>query len=116
MDGLFERLRRDGIGVAVAMVVGAVIWTRGWRVPAGVAGGVVLAAVSVFSIGSSITELSSRAGRALLKMVFRYALLAFLAYVMIARLRLPPVALIAGVSCGPIAVAIEAARLLARRR
>src|SRR3970040_1816046 len=43
-------------------------------------------------------SVARRAGQAILKVAGRYALLAFLAYVMIARLRLPPLGLIAGAS------------------
>ena len=47
----------------------------------------------------------------LAKLVFRYALLALLAYVMIARLRLHPLGLLAGASSVPAAVTLEALRL-----
>jgi hypothetical protein len=48
----------------------------------------------------------------LLKLAGRYALLGFLAYVMIARLRLPPLGLMAGVSSVAVAAAIEAIGLI----
>ena len=51
---------------------------------------------------------------ALGKMVGRYALLAVLAYVMIARLRLHPVGLVVGASSLVVAATVEAARWLAR--
>lgn len=47
-----------------------------------------------------------------LKLTVRYALLGFGAYVMIARLRLPPLGLLAGASSIVAAVAVEAVRLL----
>jgi hypothetical protein len=56
------------------------------------------------------------AGRAAVKIVVRYALLAFLAYVMIARLRLPPLGLMAGVSSVAAAAGIEVVRLLWKKR
>jgi hypothetical protein len=50
-----------------------------------------------------------------LRIVGRYALLGFLAYVMIARLRLPPLGLIAGASSVVAAATIEAVRLLLKK-
>jgi len=52
---------------------------------------------------------------AVLATVGRYALLGFLAYVMIARLRLHPVGLLAGASSFVAAVSIETLRLLIRK-
>ena len=52
---------------------------------------------------------------AVLRFVGRYALLGFLAYVMIARLRLPPLGLLAGASSFAAAAFIEAVRLLAKK-
>ncbi len=54
------------------------------------------------------------AGRALLKLTGRYALLALLAYVMIARLRLHPVGLIVGASSLVASASLEAVRVLTR--
>jgi hypothetical protein len=115
MGDLLGRLRRHAMIIAVLLIAAAAILRPGWAAPAGVAGGALLSAISVVSISTSIEQMSSRPVLAVLKMAGRYALLAFLAYVMIARLRLPPLALIAGVSSLPIAVAIEAARLLTRK-
>lgn len=52
---------------------------------------------------------------AALKVSGRYALLALLAYVMIARLRLHPVGLMAGASSAVVAVSVEAVRFLAKK-
>jgi hypothetical protein len=49
------------------------------------------------------------------KVAARYALLALLAYVMIARLRLPPLGLLAGASSVVAAVSIEAIRFLVNK-
>jgi hypothetical protein len=46
------------------------------------------------------------------RIAIRYALLAFLAYVMISRLRLHPLGLLAGASSVVAAVSVEAVRLL----
>lgn len=56
------------------------------------------------------------ARRVVLKLAGRYALLGFLAYVMIARLRLHPVGLLAGASSVAAAAFVEAARFLAKHR
>jgi hypothetical protein len=55
-------------------------------------------------------------GAAVVKLAGRYALLALLAYVMIARLRLHPLGLLAGASSVVAAAAVEAARLLTKNR
>ena len=51
----------------------------------------------------------------LVKLALRYALLALLAYVMIARLRLHPLGLMAGASSVVAAVSIEAVRVLLKK-
>jgi hypothetical protein len=53
--------------------------------------------------------------RIVFQLAGRYALLGFMAYVMIARLRLPPVWLLAGASSIVAAVAVEAARFLVKK-
>lgn len=118
-DRLLDHLEISAIVCCAALTVGALAFTRAgvWNA-CGVLGGGLLGAISLLSIRGSVEDLTSgsggrpRAGRALAKMTLRYALLGFLAYVMIARLRLPSLGLIAGVSSVPAAVAVEAARLL----
>src|SRR5436190_23136557 len=96
------------------MTAAAVAIARDWRAGAAVIGGGLLIGVSFLSIAGGVDDVAARrrAGRAVLKIAGRYALLAFLAYVMIARLRLPPLGLIAGASSLAAAAAIEAIRLL----
>ena len=67
--------------------------------------------------GAPQTSTSPRRGPVLTgaKVAGRYALLGFLAYVMIARLRLPPLGLLAGASSIVAAVAVEAVRLLMKK-
>lgn len=124
-DTLLDRLQLYGVVCCAALTIGAFVFTRAglWNA-CGVLGGGLLAAISFVSIRSGIEGLlrglqerssTPRAGRSLVKLVLRYALLGFLAYVMIARLRLPPLGLVAGVSSVPAAVLIEAARLLWKR-
>src|SRR4051812_47294568 len=88
-----------------------------------VIGGGALAAASYVAIQSGVSALVDRVivtgsppRRAALrwtviKLTGRYALLGFGAYVMIARLRLPPLGLLAGASSIVAAVAVEAVRL-----
>ena len=91
----------------------------GWRA-ALVAGGAALIGVSYWAIRTGVSGLADAAidaaGRdarhvaRLLSLVLRYALLAGLAYVMIARLRLPPIGLLIGASVMVVAAALELVR------
>lgn len=114
-DDLLVRVRRTAIVVCLVMtVIAFAVHPAGWRAAAGVLGGGLLIAISFQSIKGGAEDLSVRrsAFRALVKLVGRYALLGFLAYVMIARLRLPPVPLMAGASSVVAAALVEAVRLL----
>lgn len=116
-DVLLDRLERTATVCCAAMAAVALAVTRGnWWAAAAVVGGGALVGISFYSIRSGIEDLMTprraRNARVLLKMVGRYALLGFLAYVMIARLRLPPLGLVAGASSVTAAVALETARLL----
>jgi hypothetical protein len=90
------------------------VYPGGWRAAAAVLGGGLISEISFLSIRGGLDDMAARrrGGRAVLKIAGRYALLAFLAYVMIARLRLPPFGLIAGASSVVAATAVEAVRLL----
>ena len=109
------------------MAVAAFAATGRVRAPLGVLGGGLLIAVSYWTIGSGVTALVDLAARprdggrperpprlawTVTKVAGRYALLALLAYVMIARLRLHPLGLLAGASSVVAAAAVEALRLL----
>ena len=114
------------------MAVAALALTRGrpGAALAVLAGGLLLAVsyVSMKStIGSAAVLLSPRASPEgaprrpriawiALKMAGRYALLTLLAYVMIARLRLHPLGLLAGVSSVVAAASIEAIRLQLQKK
>ena len=100
--------------VAVAFLV----YPGGWRAAAAVLGGGLLSEISFLSIRGGLDDMAARrrGGRAVLKIAGRYALLGFLAYVMIARLRLPPLGLIAGASSVVAAAGAEALRLIAKKR
>jgi hypothetical protein len=111
---MIDRLQRNGVIACLVMTVVAAVLARNFAAPAAVLGGGLLVGISFMSIRGGVEDLSMRrrASLALLKMVGRYALLGFLAYVMIARLRLPPVALMAGASSVVAAAVVEAVRLL----
>ena len=113
-EDLLARLQRNALICGAVMTALALAITGDWRAGLAVAGGGVLIATSFLSIRGGIDDLAARrrAGRAVLKIAGRYALLAFLAYVMIARLRLPPLGLIAGASSVVAATVVEAVRLL----
>jgi hypothetical protein len=112
--GLIHRVQRNAIVACLVMAAIAGVVTRDLAAPAGVLGGGLIVGISFLSIRGGVEDLAARrrAGLALLKLVGRYALLGFLAYVMIARLRLPPLALMAGASSVVAAAVVEAVRLL----
>jgi hypothetical protein len=75
-------------------------------------------AASVGALGRNAPEGGARPPRVasiVLKVFARYALLLLFAYVMIARLRLPPLGLLAGASSVVAAASAEAVRVLLRR-
>jgi hypothetical protein len=113
-DDPIQRLQREALVSCLVMAVAAMAIARTWWAGVAVLGGGLLIATSFLSIRGGLEGLSGggRVGRAALKITARYALLAFLAYVMIARLRLPPLGLIAGASSVVAAAALEAGRLL----
>lgn len=132
-DPLLRRVERTAALACVAMVAIALAMSRGRPGPAlAVIGGWLLIEIAYRSIVSGIdvmiagitgvgVPVERRARRrqvmvAVLKLAGRYALLGFLAYVMIARLRLHPLGLIAGASSVVVAVTIEAIRLLVQKK
>lgn len=119
-DDLLRRLERRA-GLFGIVGVAAALWLPGGgaRLAAGVAGGALLTATSYWAIKRGVTGLSDavlargvrpHSARALGVLVLRYALLAGMAYVMIARLRLHPIGLLCGASVIPLAVAAEVLR------
>src|SRR5258708_36308788 len=97
-------------------VVAAAAARSAWSAAA-VLGGGLLIGISFWSIASAVDDLAAtrRASFTLFAVAGRYALLAFLAYVMIARLRLPPLGLIAGASSFAVAAALESVILLRKK-
>src|SRR5688572_2172044 len=112
------------------MTVGALFVPPRPQLAIGVAGGAFLVGFSYWTLKRSVTALAALVARApdagsktrgnaaseLWKLVLRYALLALLAYVMIARLRLHPWGLLAGASSIVAGVSLEAVRLVIRTR
>ena len=122
-DPLIQRIGRGAVIICLmGAAAAALVW--GWRVAAGVLGGGGLAAISFYTLGHGVSAIvlaatgggsSRRAVTAtLLKLVLRYALLGFLAYVMIARLRLHPIGLLVGASSVAAAAFVETVRLFVK--
>jgi len=125
-----RRIERDSVVACAVLAAAAAVLTRRLDAPLGVLGGGALVAISYRGIKAGIAALvdaseasgreasgpGSRAGGAgkvavgLVKFFTRYAILAAVAYVIMARLRLPPVAVFAGASSLVIAVTFEALR------
>jgi hypothetical protein len=114
-DPLLRRIERDAVIVCGIMAVLAAVASRDRLGAAlGVAGGGVLAWISYRGIKGGIDALvaatAGAAARGLVKFFTRYGILAAVAYVIMARLRLPPVAVVAGASSLVIAIMLEAGR------
>jgi len=125
-DRTVSRVERTAWYTCAGMVVGAFVLSGGDPAPAvAVLGGGALIALAYWSLKGAVSVLEPPAGSgsssrrasaaAILKIAGRYALLGFLAYVMIARLRLHPVGLLAGATSFVAAVSIETLRLLIRK-
>jgi hypothetical protein len=130
VDPLLRRLERTAWIACLLMALAAFVISRGqWRPVFGVLGGGLLIAVSYRTIVVGVSGLFERVarpagaagaplpgvGKTAVLVVFRYALLALLAYVMIARLRLHPLGLLAGASSVVAAAAVEAFRLFTKK-
>ena len=125
-DGLLRRIEITAAIICGIFAAIALILARGRPGPAiAVIAGGALVAVSYYTIKSATDgiiaiaaggEDAARARRrfawTVARVALRYALLAFLAYVMISRLRLHPLGLLAGASSVVAAVSVEALRLL----
>jgi hypothetical protein len=113
-----RQFERDALVACLVMAAaGAVV--GGVRAGAGVLGGGALAALSYLGLKAGVIGgIGQGAGRgmALVKFFTRYAILAVAAYVMLARLRLPPWAVAAGVSSLVVALAAAVARTFGSSR
>ena len=116
-DDLLARVQRDA-AIACALAAAIALVAGGWRAALAVLGGGVLTGLSFLSLRGALdpTAVRRRIGFAVLRIAGRYALLGFLAYVMIARLRLTPLGLIAGASSVPAAAMIQAVRFMLKNK
>ena len=115
-----RRVERDGIIACALMAAAAWAIARGAvAAPLGVLGGGALAWISYRGIKGGIDAVAyagtggwtvRKRAFGLVKFFTRYAILAVAAYVIMARLRLPPLAVFAGASSLVVAVAVEAGR------
>ena len=114
---LLARVQRDA-AIACALAAAIALALGGWRAGAAVLGGGLLTGLSFVSLRSALDPGAARrrVGLTVLRIAGRYALLGFLAYVMIARLRLPPLGLIAGASSVPAAALIQAVRFMLKKK
>ena len=134
MTSLLARVERLALVFTAALTAVASVAPGGgpWAA-AGVLGGALLAAVSYWAIKRGVTGIANailrqpvvrraddgasrrtRTPRGFLMFVVRYAMLAVLAYVMIARLRLPPIWLLGGASVMAVAAAVTLLRGIRR--
>src|SRR5689334_18570606 len=116
-DPLLRRVERNGVvACGVMAVIAAVLSSDRLAAALGVAAGGLLAWISYRGIKGGIDALGGGGGTrmrvsvGLVKFFTRYGILAAVAYVIMARVRLPPVAVIAGASSLVIAVMLEAGR------
>lgn len=111
---MLARVARRALVISAVFTAAALV-TAGVNAAIGVVGGAALALMSFLMLKRGTARMADpsagQAGRgsALGLIVVRYALLAFAAYVMIARLRLHPIGLLVGASSIAAAIAVEAA-------
>ena len=128
-DPTLRGVERNALVIGALMTLAA-CFLRPWPdLALGVIGGALLVGFSYWSLKSGVSAMAavlSPAGadgararvnmrRELAKLVLRYALLALLAYVMIARLRLHPWGLLAGASSVVAGVSLQALLLVVRK-
>ncbi len=128
-DPTLRAVERNSLITGVVISMAALLVPPRPHVALGAAAGAALAFFSYWSLKRGVSMLAAlmvndpatsekqrpHTGRELRNLVFRYALLALLAYVMIARLRLHPLGLLAGASSVVAAVSVEAVRLLVKK-
>ena len=133
-DPTLRGVERNSLLIAAALTAAA-CFVRPWPdVALGVIGGALLVGFSYWSLKSGVSTLvrrmtaigspaaekekekkDAKLPRELAKLTLRYALLALLAYVMIARLRLHPWGLLAGASSVVAGVSLQAVLLLVKK-
>jgi hypothetical protein len=122
---MLGRVERNAVVACVALAAAACVIGKGrLDVPLGVFAGGALVAISYYGIKSGVTAFTGAGDDAaggkgrtvarLVKFFTRYAILAVAAYVIMARLGLPPLAVFAGASSLVVAVMLEALRPVRR--
>ena len=120
-DATLSRIARNAVVISAVFTAGALV-VSGVKAAVGEVGGAALSLMSFLLLKRGAARLADPGasapskGRAGAFVVLRYALLAFAAYVMIARLRLHPLGLIVGASSIVTAAAVEAPAALSGRR
>ena len=113
-DSFVRRFERDAVVIGLVLAGGALIWPGGGlRLAGAVAGGWGLAAIGYWGARGAVygAVLGRKPGVwTLVKFFTRYAILAALAYVMLARLRVSPVGLTVGASWPVVAACAATAR------
>ncbi|MPZ21107.1 MAG: hypothetical protein GEV06_24885 [Luteitalea sp.] len=121
-DRVVERIGRGALAACLLLTVAAWLLSNA-SIAVGVLGGGLISGLSLWTIRSSVGALMTTgtgrarrgsAGRRLFGLAGRYALLGFLAYVMIVRLRLHPIGLLLGASSVVLAASAETVRFLVR--
>ena len=129
-DALLRRIEITAVVICIVFALLALVVADGRaRAAVAVLAGGALVAVSYYTIkaatdvivgavagGGEGARPRRRLAWTVARIALRYALLAFLAYVMISRLRLHPLGLLAGASSVVAAVSVEALRLLLKKQ
>lgn len=126
-DQQLRRLERDTLVVGALLIAAAAgMWPSRPGRAAGVAGGLLLIALSYRGIKAGVDavwggpEAGQQAGGSgprlgFVKFFTRYAILAASAYVMMARFEFDPMAMLAGVTAPAVAATIESVRMMRAR-
>jgi hypothetical protein len=112
---VLRRIERDTVVLATAgAALAAGFWPHRLGVAGGVVGGALLMGLSYLAIRAVVDGVLEGRSRAwlLVKFFTRHGILALAGYGMMARLRLDPLAMLAGVGTFGLAAAVEAGRAL----
>jgi hypothetical protein len=117
MDSTITRFEREALVACLCFAGVALLWPGGGvRAALAVLGGGAIAALSYLALKGVVNMAISGAKQRiwpLVKFFTRYAILAFVAYVMLARLRLHPVGVIVGATSIVVAAGAAAVRTIA---
>ena len=116
-DATIRRFEREAVFACAGLATVALLWPGGGvAVAAAVVGGGVIAALSYLTLKGLVnfTNSGTKTGYwPLVKFFTRYAILASVAYVMLARLRLHPIGVIVGATSMAVAAGAAAVRTIA---